>query len=149
MSTRMTGSWAAPWMADPFEDFGTFGELRRHMSRVLEELDRGAAGPQFDLTDNGEALELRAELPGFRKEDIEVQLERNTLTIRGRREVKAREGYVAHRRERGSMEFARAFALPCRVDAERTDATLEHGVLQLTLAKAPDEKPRRIEVRVS
>lgn len=155
MSTRWNGSWAAPWMGDAWDDLGMFGELRRHMAQVLDDLDRspeaamGRGAPSFELKDAGEALEIRAEMPGFSRENIDVQIEQRTLTIRGRREVTAPEGYVAHRRERGAMEVARAFTLPCRVDPDRTTAALKNGVLELSLAKAAEERPRRVEVRAS
>lgn len=155
MLTRWNnGSWPSPWLGDPLHDVGPFGELRRHVDRVFDELDRRAPGAsaersaRFSLNDTGEALEVHAELPGFRREDIEVQLERNTLTIRGRREVTPPEGYVAHRRERSSMEIARAFTLPSRIDPEQASATLKDGVLSLRLPKVPAEQPRRVEVNV-
>jgi HSP20 family protein len=150
MLTRWNGSWAAPWMGDVLEDYGTFGELRRHMSRVLDELDR-TPGHDTPLTleDTGEALRVRGELPGFSHKDIDVQIEHRTLTIRAKREVKVPEGYVVHRRERSAMQIARAFTLPCRIDPERANAVLRDGILELTLPKAAEERPRRVEVRAS
>jgi HSP20 family protein len=141
--------WVAPWFGDPFEDLGTFTELRRQMNRLIEDYDRdhGAHTPGFELSDNGEALELRAELPGFAQKDIEVELDKSVLSVRAKRSADAPEGYVAHRRERRALEIARAFQLPCRVDGERASATLENGVLRLTLPKVPKEEPRRLEVR--
>lgn len=146
--------WPSPWLGDPLREAGPFRDLRRQMDRMLEELDRHAppaaerGGPRFTLEDKGEALEVHAELPGFRREELEVQLERSTLSVRGRREVSAPEGYVTHRRERRSIEIARAFTLPCRVDPEKASAKLENGVLTLTLPKLAAEQPRRIEVQV-
>src|SRR5690606_18719647 len=128
---------------------GPFGELRRHLDRMLDELDRRLPAPdgtpRLSLEDKGEALEVRADLPGFRREDVDVQLERNTLTIRARRETKVPDGYVAHRRERSAYRIARTLTLPCRVDAEKASASLEDGVLVLTLPKIAAEQPRRIE----
>ncbi len=154
MLTRWThAGWPSPWLGDPLTDAGTFGELRRSMDRMFEELDRRMPAPsteraRFVLEDAGDALELRAELPGFAESELEVHLERNTLTVRGRRDVKVPEGYVAHRRERGTIELARAFTLPCRVDSERVSATLKDGVLTVRLPKVPAEQPRRVEVKV-
>ncbi|HEY8428475.1 MAG TPA: Hsp20/alpha crystallin family protein [Sandaracinaceae bacterium] len=146
-------SWLTPWSGDPLHDIGPFGELRRHMDRMLDELDRRffapeGGAPRFSLEDTGDALEVRADVPGFRREDIDVQIERNTVTIRARRETEVPPGYVAHRRERSSYEIARAFTLPCRVDPEKASATLKDGVLVLTLPKIAAEQPRRIEVKV-
>jgi HSP20 family protein len=157
MLTRWNNtSWPSPWFGDPLQDISAFGELRRTMDRMFEELDRrfaapafGTPTPRFELVDTGEALEVRADLPGFRQEDLDVQIERNTLTVRGRRTVDVPEGYVAHRRERTSMEVAHALTLPCRIDADGATATLENGVLTLRLPKLPDEQPRRIKVKVA
>jgi HSP20 family protein len=141
-------------MADPFMQMG---ELRRQMDRALEDFDPfpihalapRAIGPRFELSDSEEALHLRAELPGFRQEDLEVELEQGTLTVRGKRGTKAPEGYAVHRRERGTLDFARTFTLPCRVDAEKTSAVLKDGVLELTLPKVREEQAKRIQVRSS
>lgn len=156
MLTRWNnGAWPAPWLGDPLHEAGPFGDLRRHMDRVFEELDRRApitsverGSSRLSLHDAGEALEVEAEVPGFRREDLDIQIERNTLTIRGRRELAPPEGYVARRRERGAIEIARAFTLPSRIDAEKATAKLEDGVLRLTLPKIAAEQPRRVEVKV-
>jgi HSP20 family protein len=160
MLTRWSpsGAWAAPLLGDAFEDWGMLGEMRREMSDLLQSFDRRVGGsglasawrgPGLDLRDTGEALEIRAELPGFTHEDIDVQIERATLTVRARRTVDEPEGYIAHRRERGAMEVARAFTLPYRVDPAKASATLRDGVLELRLPKSPEEQPRRLTVQVS
>jgi HSP20 family protein len=153
MLTRWnTNGLTAPWFGDPLAELGSFAELRRQMDRIFEDIDAttgtGFGAPRFELHDGGEALEVRAQLPGFRHEDIDIQIERRTITIRGSRQTEVPPGYVAHRRERGAMEVARAFTLPCRIDPDRASAVLRNGVLRLTLPKVPEEQPRKVDVRV-
>lgn len=131
-----------------------FDVLRREMDRVFADFGRGpgrrVAGrvtwPQVQVVDTGAALVLRAEVPGLTERDIEIQLDQSTLTLQGARAVAEREGYDTHRRERTAYDFTRSFTLPVKVDAEQAKAVLEHGVLTLTLPKAPELQPRQIPV---
>lgn len=143
-----------------WNDFG-FGDLDRSFAR-LSELRRGVdrafgtpfglddmARPRVTVHDTGPALFLRAEVPGFAEEDLEVVVENDTLTIRGERKTAAPEGYQARRRERGDLSFARRFTLPVAVDAGAAEAVLKNGVLEMTLPKMPEAQPRKITVRAS
>src|SRR5690606_26161747 len=126
------------------------------MRRLFDDFDRSpgiptlhrvrAAIPRVDLVDEGAELRLYAELPGFAQEDVEITLERNELTLRGRRTTEVPEGHTVHRRERGGLDFTRTFTLPCRVDADRVEATLANGVLQIVMPKASEEQPRQIAI---
>ena len=101
----------------------------------------------MELRDEGEALVLRMELPGFTEEDVSVDLNRSLLTIRGERSTEVPEGYTVHRQERGALRFAHSLTLPVRIEANEVTATLTDGVLELSLPKAAEEKPRKIQVR--
>jgi HSP20 family protein len=81
--------------------------------------------------------------------DLDISVEQSSLTIRGERRTKAPEGYSVHRQERASHSFARSFALPCRIDAEKATANLQNGILEMSLPKVAEEQPRQIQVRVS
>jgi HSP20 family protein len=105
--------------------------------------------PQFSLRDTGESLELTADLPGFRSEDLQVSFEQGSLVVRGERTESVAEGYSVHRKERGAMHFARAFTLPARIDPDKIEATLRNGVLELHLPKAAEERPRTISVKAA
>ena len=94
------------------------------------------------------AFVLKADLPGVREADLSVSLEQDVLTLAGQRRGDAPEGYAAYRQERAPFRFSRSFALPTKVDPEKTSAVLEHGVLTVTLEKAAEVKPRQIAVRV-
>lgn len=80
-------------------------------------------------------------------ENLEILIQGNELTIKGRRELTSEDGAVFHRRERGIGEFARLLTLPVAVDAERAEATLKDGVLRVVMPKAQDAKSRKIVVK--
>jgi len=135
--------------------FDALSELRRDMDRLFADFDRdwiGPAGrraspPVMEMNDEGDALVVRVEVPGFRHEDLHIDLHRSGLAIRGERRVEVPEGYSVHRQERSTMGFARTISLPCRVEAEQVSASLRDGVLEVSLPKAAEEQPRTIEVR--
>jgi len=108
-----------------------------------------SAWPHVSLYDAGAELRLRAEVPGLSEKDLDVTVEQSSLSIRGERKADAPEGYSVHRQERGAFSFARRFALPCRIDAEKTTAHLKDGVLEMTLPKVAEEQPRQIRVRAA
>lgn len=159
-------------MLTRWNDFGFFDrdlsvldDLRREMDRWFADVERGrgvatdrrpalSSGartglPRVGLFDTGTEIRLRAEVPGLTEKDLDVTVEQNSLTIRGERKINPLEGYSVHRMERGSTAFARSFSLPCRVDTEKTTATLKNGILEMTLPKAAEERPRQIQVRAS
>jgi HSP20 family protein len=125
-------------------------QFRRATNRLFEEAPvRGAlraTWPATNLYDGGDTLVLTAEVPGLTEKDIEVQLNRDTLTLTGERRTEAPQGYSVHRRERLPLRFSRSFTLPCRVNAEKASAVVQNGVLTITLAKAPEAQPRQITV---
>lgn len=125
--------------------------LRRELDRLFGDLERAPAfaapaTPQVTFADTGEALTLRAELPGVSEKDIDIDVTANVLSIKASRKAEAPEGYTAHRRERQSFSFAQSYELPTRVDPEKVQASLKQGVLTLTLPKAPDAQPKRVTV---
>lgn len=140
-----------PWRP---ESWAGFNDLRREMDALLGRLGPGTAAarrgvfPAVNLYETGEAYVLTAELPGVRPEDIEISIEGTTVSLRGERKVDYGNGGVsAHRRERQSGSFRRAFELPVGVDADKAEALHQNGVLMLRLPKAPEHKPRQIAVQ--
>ena len=131
-----------------------FHELRR----LQDEMDRlagafapaggpTAAGfPAVNLYAGRDGIAVVAELPGIEKEDLEVQVHQDTLTLRGVRRPGAEEPDAYHRRERRSGSFTRSIQLPYRIDPDRIEAHLENGVLRLSLPRPHQDKPRRIAV---
>ena len=153
----MFTQWGSLGLRDLDTTFAVLNELRREMNRAFRDADRGVlsrnprqtGGPHIDLVDTGEALWVRAQVPGFDEKDVVITMEENSLTIRGERKDEAPEGYAVHRKERGAFTFSRAFSLPCKVDSEKTTAVLRNGVLELTLPKTPESQPRRIQVQAN
>lgn len=137
----------------------SLAELRRQMSQLLDDFDSdwpspslfgsGKTWPRMNLADAGEKVVLTAEVPGLSEKDVNVAIEQDVLTISGERQVKVPEGYSIHRQERGDFKFVRSLAMPCKVDAEKATASVRNGVLTVSLPKAPEAQPKRIEVRTS
>jgi HSP20 family protein len=111
---------------------------------------RGDWIPPVDIYENDRhEIVIKAEMPGLKKEEIDVRVENNTLTLRGERrkesEVKD-EQY--HRVERIFGSFSRSFSLPSTVDAGHVSADYRDGVLTVILPTREEAKPRQIEVKV-
>jgi HSP20 family protein len=102
--------------------------------------------PALDLYQNNENVVAVLELPGMRKEDIEISLHDGTLTIAGERNSSSSNDERAERTERYVGTFRRSVTLPARVDANKVSATYRDGVLTVTLPKAEEAKPKRIDV---
>ena len=135
-----------------------WANLRDEMSNLLElpfwsNLGRQAQlfsgwAPALDLYQNNENVIAIVELPGMRKEDIEISLHDGTLTISGERQAGGSDGENAERTERVSGKFRRSITLPSRVDAAKVSATYKDGILTVTLPKAEEAKPKQIKVNV-
>ena len=107
----------------------------------------GSWVPPVDIEETKDKLYVRAEIPGMRPEDLDVQFENGVLTIRGERrfENDTNERNF-HRIERSYGSFARSFTLPATIDSEQVSARYENGVLELTMPKREEAKPRRITI---
>jgi HSP20 family protein len=104
--------------------------------------------PAVDIAENDTAYVLKAVVPGFAPENIDVQVENDVLTVRGERKYENEEERGGYRRvERSSGSFARSFVLPKGTPVDAIVAQVEHGVLTLTIPKAPTATPRKIEVK--
>jgi len=113
-----------------------------------EEVSTRRWSPAVDIRETDESLILTAELPGLTKEDVQITLENQVLTLSGERKFeKEAKGENYHRIERSYGAFTRAFTLPTHVKTEKVDASFENGVLIVTLPKMEESKPRRISIR--
>ena len=134
---------------DPSRDVAA---LQERMSRLLEgfygrpqeDLTRSAWVPAVDIYSNGQhELVLKAELPDIKEQEIEVAVEGNTLTLRGEKKIDteiAEDQF--HRIERSYGSFARTFALPPTVDADKVSAEYKAGVLTVRLPLREEAKPK-------
>lgn len=102
--------------------------------------------PALDLYDSGDHLLAVVELPGMRKEDIDISLHDGALTVSGERKRESNNGEAAQRTERYVGAFRRSITLPTRVDAAKVSATYENGILKVALPKAEEAKPKQIQV---
>ena len=105
--------------------------------------------PALDLYQDNDNVVAIVELPGMRKEDIEISLHDGVLTIGGERKHETAEGEKAERSERYVGKFRRSVTLPARVDANKVSATYKDGILTVTMPKAEDAKPRQIQINVA
>lgn len=101
--------------------------------------------PAATVLENADGYTLEVEMPGVSKENLEMWVENNELTILGRRSMPSVEGTLLHRESRPE-NFRRAFELDPSIDAEKISAQIEQGVVTLTLPKAEQVKPRKITV---
>lgn len=104
--------------------------------------------PGIDISETDNQYRISAELPGMKKEDIAVNLEKGRLTISGERSFeKEDEGETYHRVESQYGSFNRSFQLPDNVDEESIDATYEDGVLKIAVNKSEKEVKKQIEIK--
>lgn len=139
--------------------FDLLDEFRRQMDRVWDDYEgtwgtsspfgqrEAVAWPRFNVFDADTKLVVTSDVPGLTEKDLEVSLEEGVLTVSGERKTEVPAGYTVHRQERDTIRFQRSIALPLKVDAEATTATVKNGVLTITLAKAPEARPRTIAVK--
>jgi HSP20 family protein len=102
--------------------------------------------PLVDIEETEDAWVLEAELPGVRREDVNVEVRDGELAITGELKERERKG-VLRRQTRRTGRFDYRVTLPGDVEADKIEASLEHGVLTLRVPKAPQAQPRRIEVK--
>jgi len=105
--------------------------------------------PALDLYQNNDNIVAVVELPGLRKEDIEISLQDGTLIISGERKDETTPENGATRMERYTGKFRRSISLPTRVDANKVNATYKDGILTVTLPKAEEAKPKQIQINLN
>lgn len=109
--------------------------------------EQGVWAPMFEVRENGSAIRLVADLPGIRKEDVEINLIGNTLTIAGKREAEERhKDEQFHTYERSFGQFTRSFTLPEYADIDHITSNLSDGVLTVVVPKSTQSKSRRITI---
>jgi HSP20 family protein len=138
---------ANPWHA--FDAFNrVFAPLWSGEANVDEnETVTRAWAPRVDILENDATYQVTAELPGVKKEDVEITVENNVLTLKGERKFEKdvnKEQY--HRIERAYGSFARSFTLPNRVAQEQVLAKFDNGLLTITIPKAAEARPKKVEI---
>jgi HSP20 family protein len=109
--------------------------------------DYGQWAPAVDLKEEENNFVLQADMPGMKKEDMDIHVENSVLTLTGERRFEAeaqRESY--HRIERAYGKFVRSFTLPARVKADAITASYKDGILEVVIPKAEESKPKKIAI---
>ncbi|MFA5353313.1 MAG: Hsp20/alpha crystallin family protein [Thermodesulfovibrionales bacterium] len=138
-------------------------EMRRDMDRLFEDFlspvprrrrwmkpEGGVIVPNVEMFDRKNEIVLKAELPGVDKNDIDLTITKDSITLKGevkREEEVKEEDYYASERSYGS--FVRSIALPVEVDSEQAKASFKNGILEIVLPKKEEAKPKEIKIEVS
>jgi HSP20 family protein len=117
-----------------FDEGGKDGERRRW-------------APAVDLLEREHSLVLRADLPGLKEDDVQIEVRDNVLTISGERQAESEDSEQGYYRiERAFGSFSRSLTLPDGVDADKIEAHFEDGVLEVKIPKPEERKPKRISI---
>jgi HSP20 family protein len=128
-------------------------QIGRLMGETLEkgernDLDFGAWMPPVDMREETDKVVLEMEIPGIKKDDIEINIENSIITVRGEKKFEKDEDKGNyHKIERAYGKFSRSFSLPVAVKADSIDATLKDGILTLALPFAEEAKPKKITIK--
>lgn len=126
-----------------------FEPFARFTPHEDEDLVSGTWVPPVDVAETQEKILVRAEVPGLKQEDIQIEFENGLLTIRGERKLEKTDGTTWHRVERTYGAFSRSFTLPRTVDAERIAASYREGILEIEVPKKEEAKPKNIRITVN
>ncbi|MFQ5658260.1 MAG: Hsp20/alpha crystallin family protein [Candidatus Methylomirabilales bacterium] len=142
---------------DPFQDLIS---LQERMNRLFDQTvarscgERGGGvggtwAPAVDIYETADSVVLNAELPGLSKDDIDIQVRDHVLTLRGERRLEKegkQENYLLVERAYGS--FQRAFTLPPSIQADKIRAVFKSGVLEVSIPKGDEARPKQIKIEV-
>ena len=140
---RSPERWRAGWPREFWEPFGEFAQMWERMGQFLESTGEGGWVPAVETHEADDAYLVRAELPGMKRDVVNVELSGNELHITG--EVKEEAEGKTLRRRHG--RFSYRASLPADADPEKVDAQLADGILTVRVPKAPQARSRRIEIK--
>ena len=135
------GLFSRPMFDELFNQFlmeGTSGQMSEALSAAM------------DVAETDQAIEVKMDLPGVKADDVDIQIDNNTLTVRGQRTEETEEKddeKQYHRIERCSGSFSRSVVLPSSVNADESSAEFKDGVLNIVIPKTEDAKPRKISIK--
>lgn len=135
MTTAIDRLWQL--MEDLEPNFGGLG--RAEARRVIP----------VNVWEDETSFRVEMELPGFRIEDVELEVTGPKLALRAKNALPEREGVGILRRERESREFSRSLEFPVAIDGDKVEARMTRGVLTIRLPKSPSAQPRKIAVRAA
>ena len=127
--------------------------IDRFLEQLLRESPLGEFNlgtyPAWNVSEDERSFRIEAELPGFPRENLEIQVTGNELRLSGSREMTDDEKTTVHRRERFTGQFSRALRLNVPVDADQVQAVFKDGILTVTLPKSESALPRKIQVQAA
>ena len=127
-------------------------DLQGHFDWMLRRISQPIitnSGPHIHIDDTDEGIRIVAEVPGFGRDDVQVEATRDTITLKGERTLEPPEGYSTLRQERSGVSFERTYRLRTEIDPDKVAAKIENGMLVLDAPRAPELQPRQISVNVS
>lgn len=142
-----------------WDPFGGLSRMRDEIDRMFEDFFTGRPSlarvgpglriPSVDIEEKDDTVVVRAELPGVKKEDLEIEVTPDTLSLKAEaREEKEEREKRFYRRERSWGMFQRTIPLPVEINKEKAKASFKDGLLEITLPKvAPEEKPESVKVK--
>jgi HSP20 family protein len=127
-------------------------QTQKQEAEIMEGVERTRASrvyiPQVDIYSANDDIVILADMPGVVEKNIDITLEKNVLTINGYiANVEEPEEYELVHSEYGIGDYQRSFTLPDEIDRDNIEASLSHGVLRVTLPKAPEAQTRKITVK--
>ena len=142
---------------DTFRDLRTLQEevnrlFTGNAARAFDDegIARGSWSPSVDIYENKDQIVLEAELPGMKREDFDLSVENNVITLRGERHFEKKdETDNYHRVERAYGTFVRSFALPGSVEPDKVAAEYNDGLLTITIPKREEAKPKTVKINVA
>jgi len=131
--------------------------LQNEMNRLFDSFfggqrreKRSGGFPALNVSQDSDNVYVFAELPGVDGNDLEINVDSDTLHIKGQRKIQETGKDIRyHRQERGSGQFSRSIHLPFAVNTEKVNAEMNQGVLTITLPKAEEAKPRKINIKTA
>jgi HSP20 family protein len=134
------------------DPFASLLDFQRAMESVMgsdwfgSRTSGSGAFPLVNVFNDGDDFVVVAELPGVKKEDLEIQVRGDTLRIQGKKTIAYDESASIHRRERAAGQFDRTLTLPDEIDAAKVAAEYRDGVLTLRLPRVEAAKPRTVTI---
>jgi HSP20 family protein len=145
-----------------WDSFRELEDMHRHLTTLFdgdspgrrrngkESMTVAEWAPMVDIVEDEKNYVIKAELPDVKKEDVHVSVENGVLTITGERRAEKEEKHRKyHRVERSYGSFARSFALPENVEAQKVSAAYKDGLLTVNVAKSEKAQPKQIEVKIA
>jgi HSP20 family protein len=145
--------WRNNNLLEPMDEFDRLQDEINKLFDWTYPSNRGlfdrSLSPAVDIVETGDEIVLTCDLPGVSKDDLDLSISRNVITIKGvKKGEQKKEGAKTFRKETWSGSFQRTLSLPETVDPDKVDASMKDGVLTVKIAKREEVKPRQISVNV-